>query len=104
MGLSFVFPCTAFVLLSLVGTTTQGRAIGAESGAVATAEQMEVLGLPAGLPKRKERARRDGVEQSVKPDGQPSGAQEEALRSRRAEADRRAVAFLFLLQVLRSPK
>lgn len=104
MGLPFVFPCTALVVLSLAGISIQGRAIGAESDAVVPAKKKEVSGLPVGAPKQKERARNEAAQHSVEPDLPASDAQEEVPRSRRAEADRRAGAFLFLLQVLHSPK
>lgn len=104
MGLPFVFPCTAIVVFSLAGMAIPGRATGAESGAAVPAKKKEVPDIPVGLSKQKERNRTDAVEHAVAPDLQSPAAREEAQRSRREEADQRARAFLFLLQVLRSPK
>lgn len=104
MSSPFLFPCIAAVALGFAGGTGQGRAASAKFDALTIAKNDTEQPVAASAPKLAGCVRNCPVERVVEEEAGSSALTAEAARSRRERADERSGLFLFLLQVLRSPK
>lgn len=104
MNSPFLFSCVALVALGFAGGTGQGRAASAKFDTLTIAKNDTEQSVVASALKQAGCVRDCPAERVVEEGAGTSASTAEAAPSRRERADGQNGLFLFLLQVLRSPK